>query len=430
MTFAETLDFLYGNLPMFQRVGNQAFKKDLSNTIMLCQNLGNPQFKFKSVHIAGTNGKGSSAHMIAAVLNRAGFKTGLYTSPHLKKFTERIRVDGKEVEESFVVSFVEKIRKDIEQIRPSFFEITVAMAFDYFAYQEVDIAVVEVGLGGRLDSTNVISPLVSLITNIGYDHQEMLGETLPEIAFEKAGIIKENTPVVISEGQSEVKQVFEKSAAEKNSELVFADQIIQIKRKRLEFYHQVVDVLIDGELKYSDIKISLPGEYQLRNLPGIFKSLEILNHKGFHIATDHIINGLAEIQSLTGLKGRWQVLQENPTVICDVGHNLEAWKFILNQLQKYSYQKLWIILGMVKEKKAEQVFAMLPKLAEYYFCQADIPRARPADELFSLAIANELKSKVIMDVNMALEEVLAFASTNDLVFIGGSSFVVAELKDL
>jgi len=430
MTFAETLDFLYGNLPMFQRVGNQAFKKDLSNTIMLCRNLGNPQFKFKSVHIAGTNGKGSSAHMIAAVLNRAGFKTGLYTSPHLKKFTERIRVDGKEVEESFVVSFVEKIRKDIEHIRPSFFEITVAMAFDYFAYQEVDIAVVEVGLGGRLDSTNVISPLVSLITNIGYDHQEMLGETLPEIAFEKAGIIKENTPVVISESQSEVKQVFEKSAAEKNSELVFADQIIQIKRKRLEFYHQVVDVLIDGELKYSDIKISLPGEYQLRNLPGIFKSLEILNQNGFHIATDHIINGLAEIQSLTGLKGRWQVLQENPTVICDVGHNLEAWQFILNQLQKYSYQKLWIILGMVKEKKAEQVFTMLPKLAEYYFCQADIPRARPADELFSLAIANELKSKVIMDVNLALEEVLAFASANDLVFIGGSSFVVAELKDL
>lgn len=424
-SYEQTIEYLYANLPMFQRVGAVAFKKDLTNTLALCEALGNPQQKFKSIHVGGTNGKGSTAHMLASVLQSAGYKTGLYTSPHLKSFTERIRINGQEVSQAFVVDFVNRIRPHIDRIKPSFFEITVAMAFDYFAKQQVDIAVIEVGLGGRLDSTNVITPEVSVITNIGFDHMDMLGDTLPKIAFEKAGIIKQRIPVVISERQEEVAQVFEEKAKLEQAPIFFADRPVTIRQHGNSV--KVNAVFQDQPIEF---EFPLLGSYQQKNIAGVLTALECLTDRGFSISKEQVCDGMQQVISQTGLKGRWQILQGNPLVICDTGHNVDGIRLIVKQLATYSYKNLFMIIGMVKDKDHGAVFNLLPKEAHYIFCQANIPRAMDAHQLAKEAKAFGLTGDVVPNVNDALNMALQKAKPDDLIFVGGSTFVVAELNNL
>lgn len=423
MNYAETVEFLYQSLPMFQRVGASAFKKDLTNTIALCEVLDNPHQKFKSIHIAGTNGKGSTSHMLAAVLQSAGYKTGLYTSPHLKEFTERIRIDGNEVSQDFVVDFVKRIKPHLDRIQPSFFEITVAMAFEYFATQHVDIAVVETGLGGRLDSTNVITPILSVITNISWDHMDLLGNTLPAIASEKAGIIKNHIPVVISETQPEVKSVFVSKASETKSKIVFADQVYQVRK------HEGIFIVYQSET-YFTIKCDLLGTYQSKNITGLLAAIDELRLEGFSIAKEAVLDGLKNVTARTGLKGRWQKLSENPVTICDTGHNEAGITEILNQLAEMKFNKLHWVLGMVKDKDISKVLKLLPVSAQYYFCQANIPRAMEAAKLAQHAKEIGLTGKVVPDVNDAIHRATQNAAPEDLILIGGSTFVVAEIKNL
>ncbi|MEO0553925.1 MAG: folylpolyglutamate synthase/dihydrofolate synthase family protein [Bacteroidota bacterium] len=423
-TYQEIIEYLYSQLPMFQRVGASAFRKDLTNTIKLCKALNFPQHQFKSIHVAGTNGKGSSSHMLAAVLQYAGYKTGLYTSPHLKNFSERIRINGEPVEPQFVVDFVKKIRPHIEKLAPSFFEITVAMAFDYFAHHQVDIAVIEVGMGGRLDSTNVILPEVSLITNISMDHSQWLGDTMEKIAGEKAGIIKEFIPVVISERQPRIDQVFEQKALENQSTLYFASEDIVLSE---------IDDLYQLQLGTGQvlrIEPDLTGNYQKSNVCGVLRTLDILGDRGFIIKDQHIEDGLANVVETTGLKGRWQVLNEAPKVICDVGHNEAGVVENMTQLEQQIYDRLIIIWGVVKDKDLSKILELLPKTAIYFFCEASIPRAMPAEELALEARIMGLKGEVVHDVNEALRLAIKSASERDLIFIGGSTFVVAELDSL
>lgn len=423
--YSEALDYLYQNLPMFQRVGAVAYKKDLTNTVALCEAIGNPQHQLKCIHIAGTNGKGSSSHMIASVLQSAGFKTGLYTSPHLKSFTERIRINGVEVDQHFVVDFVNRIQPFIETIKPSFFEITVAMALDYFVQQKVDIAVIEVGLGGRLDSTNIITPEVSLITNIGYDHMDILGDTLQKIATEKAGIIKANVPVVISERQPDIEEVFTAKAEEMKAPLLFAQD---------EFLCQKGSAGIDvkGRSVSTALTIPLPlkGNYQVKNLAGVLQVIEVLKKKGYVISAEAIVLGLEKTVEQTGLKGRWQQLGTNPTIICDTGHNTDGIQNTVAQIMTYSFRHLHIVLGMVKDKRRDEILRLLPATAQYYFCQAKIPRALDAELLANEARMLGLQGEVISDVNEAVQKAKAIAGPDDFIFIGGSTFVVAELSDL
>lgn len=423
MTYSQALEYLYQALPIFQRVGASAYKADLSNTILLCQALGNPQHKFKSIHVAGTNGKGSSSHMLAAILQTAGYKTGLYTSPHLKEFTERIKINGTEIDKAFITDFVICIEPKIEEIKPSFFEITVAMAFEYFAQQQVDVAVIEVGLGGRLDSTNVITPMVSLITNISWDHQDLLGDTLPKIAFEKAGIIKEHIPVVISERNALVDDVFcEKSLATKSS-IHFATDDWKVSQVK-----DCYSVMHKG--KTEDYVLDLKGDYQRNNLAGVLATVEVLQRKGFHIESGHVRQALKSVINLTGLKGRWQLLGTKPTIICDTGHNEGGVREVVTQLGKQDYAKLFIVWGSVKDKDISAILSLLPKEAYYFFCEAKIPRAMNAGELFRQAAAHQLKGEVISDVNEAIQLAKRMSSENDLIFIGGSTFVVAEIEGL
>ncbi|MCA6073325.1 bifunctional folylpolyglutamate synthase/dihydrofolate synthase [Fulvivirga sedimenti] len=422
--YQDVLDYLYNSLPMFQRVGDSAYKKDLSNTIRLCDALGNPEHKFKSVHIAGTNGKGSSSHYLAAILQSAGYKTGLYTSPHLKSFTERIRLDGREVTPAFVIEFVRKHKALIEEVCPSFFEITVAMAFTYFAEQEVDIAVIEVGMGGRLDSTNVILPEVSLITNISYDHQQWLGNSLPEIASEKAGIIKDHIPVVITEYQDEVAEVFRKKALQHESQIIFAGEQYSVQLSE-EGYRLKMN---DGKVLFFKDEL-LPG-YQLKNIPGVLAVCDILNERGFNIPEKAVITGLEQMKSLTGLKGRWQQLGSKPDVFCDVGHNVSGIAYLLNLIGERDYQQLYFVWGMVRDKDVKPALSLLPTSASYFFCEANIPRAMPATELREKALELGLKGESIADVNDALQAALKIAGKDDLIIVGGSNFVVAELKNL
>ncbi|MFC0262102.1 bifunctional folylpolyglutamate synthase/dihydrofolate synthase [Fontibacter flavus] len=427
MTYQETLDFLFNALPMFQRVGASAFKKDLSNTHALCHHLGNPETKFKSVHVAGTNGKGSSSHAICSILMEAGFRVGLYTSPHLKSFTERIKINGEEIPEEEVVLFVDENKDFLEQLRPSFFEMTVGMAFWYFAKEEVDIAVIEVGMGGRLDSTNIIKPEVCLITNIGYDHMQFLGDTLEKIAGEKAGIIKEHTPVVISQRQVETKSVFEKISGEKNAPIYFAEDyfsISKLKDEELAVYEVKTQ---DASFK---LELDLKGNYQQKNLAGILQSIAVLQQLGYRITQSHIIYGLAQIVKNTGLKGRWQMLGKDPWIICDTGHNEDGIRYITDQISQYSYQQLFMVIGMVNDKDVSKVLSLLPKEAEYIFCQANIPRAMPVEELYQKALKAGLKGQVEKDVNDAIALAKKKATKEDLIFIGGSTFVVAEIKEL
>jgi len=424
--YRTTLDYLYKNLPMFQRVGAVAYKPDLSNTIALCRALGNPEQKVRSVHIAGTNGKGSSSHMIAAILQSAGYKTGLYTSPHLKEFTERIRINGREVEEEYVVDFVNRIKPEIEKIHPSFFEITVAMAFDYYALNKVDIAVIETGLGGRLDSTNVITPLLSLITNIGFDHMDILGDTLVKIASEKAGIIKEGVPVVISEQQPEVEGVFTMKANELKARLSFASQRFSLKQTGPETF----DVYDKAQLFLSNLNPELKGGYQRKNIPGVIASIIELQNQGLVITAQHIREGIENVTKLTSLKGRWQKLGESPLIICDTGHNVDGLKEVVAQIRLQRFDNLFVVLGMVKDKDINSALRILPKEAYYFFCQATIPRALDAEALSDQAKEVGLKGEIVKDVNEAIRFAKMKAGKNDFIFIGGSTFVVADIENL
>jgi dihydrofolate synthase/folylpolyglutamate synthase len=433
MTYRETLDYLFNALPMFQRVGASAYKADLTNTIALCAHLGNPQDTFKTIHVAGTNGKGSTSHALAAVFQAAGYKTGLYTSPHLRSFTERIRIDGQEITEEGVVEFVANNKAFLDELQPSFFEMTVGMAFWYFAKEAVDVAVIEVGMGGRLDSTNVIHPELCVITNIGYDHTQFLGNTLPLIAGEKAGIIKAGVPVVISQSQKETQAVFAQQAAAMKSTIVFADEkweVTKIKESEDPSLQQLASFKVrssDGEFK---LKFGLNGDYQRFNLPGILEAVKQLQDQGWILSEKALKAGLESISERTGLKGRWQILQTKPLTIADTGHNEAGILEVVTQLKNYAYAKLWMVIGMVNDKDISKVLDLLPLEASYIFCQASIPRAMDADELASKAREKGLKGQVIPKVMDALEFARKNASPDDLIFIGGSSFVVAEIENL
>ena len=406
---------------MYQRVGTAAFKKDLSNIIFLCNHLGNPQNKFKSVHVAGTNGKGSSSHMIAAVLQESGYKTGLYTSPHLKRFTERIKINGSEIPEEDVIYFVDIIYQQILEIKPSFFEITVALAFWYFAKESIDIAVVEVGLGGRLDSTNILTPDVALITNISMDHTDMLGDSLPEIAAEKAGIIKQGIPVVIGEKNDNYDYVFQRIAAEKKSVLIHSEN---------EFicHRDGVIEKISGNL--IDLSFNNWPQDQLLNIPGVMSVLELLNKSGFTISKEAKKSGIEKFKEITRFKGRWQKLKNTPLTYCDTGHNIDGIKAIMDEISKYSYNKLHIVWGMVKDKDIKSMLELLPANAHYYFCKPDIPRGQDAEIVHQIAKTLGFKGVVIDDVNDAYQKAISCARDEDFIFIGGSTFVVAELEDI
>ena len=404
MNYKETLDWMFSQLPMYQRQGKMAFKKDLTNTIALSSYLNYPEKQFKIIHVAGTNGKGSTSHMIASVLQEAGFKVGLYTSPHLKDFRERIKINGKEIRKIDVINFIKKNRNFLESQGLSFFEMTVGMAFHYFAKQEVDFAVVEVGLGGRLDSTNIVLPEVSVITNIGLDHTQFLGETLPEIAFEKAGIIKKDIPVVIGEYQQEVHHVFEEIANNLNSKLYVASKLI-------------------NEGFESDLK----GSYQLNNVKTAVQALFLLKDKGIVISEEIIKQGLLSVVKNTGLLGRWQILKKMPKVICDTGHNKEGLNYVFKQLQCESYEQLHIVLGVVNDKDLSTILPLFPKNAKYYFCKPNIPRGLDALQLKSACENFGLEGVIFSSVQEAYKSALKYASINDLIFIGGSTFVVAEV---
>tara|TARA_R110002049_G_scaffold18912_4_gene71741 strand:+ start:6060 stop:7367 length:1308 start_codon:yes stop_codon:yes gene_type:complete len=435
MNYQSSLEFLFHALPMFQRVGASAFKKDLSNTLKLCEHLGNPQNKFKSIHIAGTNGKGSTAHALGSVLQEAGYVTGLYTSPHLKSFRERIKINGIEIPESEIVNFVKAHKDYLLELKPSFFEMTVALSFDYFAKMGIDYAVIETGMGGRFDSTNVITPILSIITNIGFDHEQFLGDSLDKIAFEKAGIIKVKVPVIIGQRQAATTEVFQNKALEKEAPITFADQSIYA---RFNGYSEDSDgknrVVYEIEGTSSFIKkvhLDLLGNYQSKNLPGILASINILKSQGLLIDQKQLFAGLANIVANTGLKGRWQTLSTNPLTICDTGHNIDGIQDIVEQLLTLKNdQQLYMVLGMVKDKAHDKVFEKLPKEARYVFCEADQPRSMPAEALKNLAAGFGLKGTVVKEVNAALAYAREKAKPEDLIFIGGSTFVVAEINDL
>ncbi len=435
MTYAETLAFLYAQLPMYQRVGMVGFKKGLGNTEALMRALGHPEQRFRSVHVAGTNGKGSSAHLLAATLQSAGYRVGLYTSPHLREFTERVRLNGRELAPDYLVAWVEKWRGLFDDIQPSFFEMCVALAFSYFADEAVDIAVVEVGLGGRLDSTNVITPLVSLITNISYDHQALLGDTLPEIAGEKAGIIKPGVPVVISQTQPEVAAVFEAKATAEAAPMTWADQVYTARRAPDEHAAatenaagvQLFDVFRHGAPYLPQAAVGLLGEYQALNLPGVLAGLDALRTHGFALPEAAVRRGLREVTALTGLRGRWSILGHRPLVIADTGHNEAGLRLVMAQLQRVPHRRLHLVIGVVNDKDVTKILPLLPANAVYYFCQADIPRALPADELAALAATAGRPGRAYGPVPAAVAAARAAAAPDDVVFIGGSTFVVAEV---
>lgn len=430
MDYAATLRYLYEHLPMFSRIGAVAYKKDLTNTLLLCDALGNPHKKIKTIHIAGTNGKGSVSHMLAAILQQSGYKTGLYTSPHLKDFRERIKVNGVMCEEHFVIDFTERMIPLIEKIQPSFFEITVAMALDYFEKQGVDIAVIETGLGGRLDSTNIITPELSVITNIGWDHMNILGDTLQKIAFEKAGIIKDNIPVIIGETIPESKDVFETAAAGKNAPIHFASNEFLVTDWKHDHHHLNIAILKKSNQKLDNYLLDLTGIYQTKNICTVLSTVQQLNIKGWHINYDALKEALAVTRKLNGLHGRWEQLQSNPAVIADVAHNIDGIKQVTEQLELMNYYRLHIIIGMVKDKEVEKVLALLPAHATYYFTKAQIPRALPAEELAAKGLALNLKGDVYPDVNIALKMALKNATKEDLILVCGSVFLVGEITYL
>lgn len=426
MTYQETLHYLFTRLPMFSRIGTDAYKKDLTNTIRLCGALGDPQKKFKTIHIAGTNGKGSTSHMLAAILQTAGYKTGLYTSPHLKDFRERIKINGQVCSEEFVIDFTERIKPLINEIEPSFFEITVAMAFDHFAKQGVDVAVIEVGLGGRLDSTNIITPELSVITNIGWDHMNLLGDTLEKIATEKAGIIKKGIPAVIGEVIPETRPVFDSYAT--SAPLIYAQERRWMAGWDYEHHLLKVEVVDKANNEHHHYQLDLPGIYQTKNLLTVLEAAHQLHLQGWRTNTATIQKALQHVKKLTDLHGRWELIQNNPAVILDVGHNVDGVKQLSRQLELTDYDHLHIITGMVKDKDVDAVLALLPQDATYYFTQAQIPRALDAVTLQQKAAGHLLIGNTYPNVNEALQHALAHAHKNDLVLVCGSVFLVGEVK--
>ena len=422
------MDYLYRQLPMYQRVGPVAFKKDLTNTLALCEALGQPQERFPSIHLAGTNGKGSTSHLLAAFLQASGKKVGLYTSPHYNDFRERIKINGQLMPRRTVVRFVQRHRATFERIQPSFFEITVAMAFDYFAQQNVDVAVVETGLGGRLDSTNVLTPVLSVITNISLDHQQFLGDTLPQIATEKAGIIKRGVPVVIGETQAAVRTVFETTSTERQAPIVFADQHIRLTRVRPRLDRMLVDAIGD-DFRINDLAVEVAGAYQLKNIVTALQSWRTLNERTllWPIAEADLRRGWADLRSRTNFFGRWMVLGREPTVLADSGHNEAGIRQVLHQLSATTYDQLHFVLGVVNDKSIDKMLSMLPKSARYYFVKADIPRGLPAATLRDQAATFGLMGRAYQSVRRGLAAAKRSAQSSDLIFVGGSVFVVAEV---
>ncbi len=427
MNYQQTINYLFTRLPMFSRIGAAAIRKDLTNTYSLCRELGDPHTKFKTVHIAGTNGKGSTSHMLAAILQTAGYKTGLYTSPHLHDFRERIRINGAMIPEESVIDFTQRVQPLINSIEPSFFEITVAMAFDYFARERVDIAIIEVGLGGRLDSTNVISPELSVITNIGFDHMNLLGNTLEAIAGEKAGIIKKNTPVVIGEYLAETKPVFEKIAAEQSAPLHFSGAQRYVSDWKYEKNYSTVTVVSKQTDEHEIYQLDLPGYYQNKNLLTVLESIQQLQQKGWRFTRQQVKDGLSQTKKLTGLHGRWELIHTHPDIILDVAHNEDGIKQLMVQLEMADHHQLHLVIGMVKDKEVEKVLALLPKEAIYYFTQAQIPRALDTDKLSAMALSKGLIGKSYPNVTTALKSAKTHARGNDLILVCGSVFIVAEV---
>lgn len=404
-TYCEILDWMFDQLPMYQKQGATAFRKNLDNTLLLSEYLNHPEDKIKTIHIAGTNGKGSTSSMLASILQEAGYKVGLYTSPHLKDFRERIKINGEEIPEAFVYDFMLKHKTFFESHNLSFFEMTVGLAFDYFVKQNIDIAVIETGMGGRLDSTNIITPLVAVITNIGLDHTQFLGNTLGEIASEKAGIIKPNIPVVIGEYTSETREIFEIKAKETQSETYFASDLI-------------------AETPKSD----LIGTYQEKNKKTALQTIRVLQQQGvFNISAENITNGFLNVVKNTGLLGRWQILQENPKIICDTAHNKHGLEIVLEQLQKENFETLHIVLGAVSDKDLDSILPLFPIDAIYYFCKPTVPRGMDAEELQQKAQIYNLIGRAYSSVAEAFVKAKENASNQDLIYVGGSTFVVAEV---
>lgn len=428
MNYEETLDYLFAQLPMFHRIGAAAYKANLDNTHAICEFLDHPENKFRSIHIAGTNGKGSTSHMLAAILQSAGYKTGLYTSPHLIDFRERIRINGEMISKNSVVEFVEKYKTQFEKVQPSFFEWTVGLAFDYFANEKVEIAVIETGLGGRLDSTNVITPLLSVITNISWDHANLLGDTLKKIAAEKAGIIKIEIPVVIGEVREETAVVFTDKAASVNAPIVFAEILLRAEQKESTAPdRQLFSIYAGKQLLFDSLEIDLAGHYQRKNILTVIESVLKLNESGFRIEEEHIRAGLGNVRGLTGLMGRWQTISESPRIVCDVGHNEDGIREILNQLALLSYDRLHIVFGVVNDKDVTSILKLLPVNARYYFCKANLPRALGQEDLKNQAQNFGLKGEAYGSVYDAFLAAKNAAEKSDFVFIGGSTFVVAEI---
>ena len=427
MNYAETTNWMFNKFPMYQKIGASAYKPDLGNIKELLDFLGNPQNSFKTVHVAGTNGKGTVSHTLASIFQECGYKTGLYTSPHLRDFRERIRINGQMIDEQSVIDFIGSNKEKFEEMQLSFFEMATGMAFDYFAKEKVDIAIIEVGLGGRVDSTNVINPELSIITNISLDHVNMLGNTLAEIAVEKAGIIKPNTPVVIGETQPETKDVFIKKAQECKAPIFFADQIVDCDKIHIESLdYQKFDIWKDNELYIEAVEFPLLGYYQKKNLATVICAVEQLKAK-FNIEKKDVINGLEFVVKNTNLMGRWQILSRQPLVIADTGHNVGGIKEIVMQLSDMMFRKLHFVLGCVNDKDIDGILHLLPHYADYYFCKADIPRGLDANILADKALEAGLRGKVYESVQQAYNSALNNAHFDDVVFIGGSNFTVAEV---
>ncbi|HWZ21170.1 MAG TPA: folylpolyglutamate synthase/dihydrofolate synthase family protein [Cytophagaceae bacterium] len=427
MDYKQTIDFLFSSFPMFEKIGGGAYHPGLERIEELCEHFGNPQKKIKTIHIAGTNGKGSSSHLIASVLQSAGYKTGLYTSPHLKEFTERIKISGEEISKEAITDFVNQHLVFFKSFQASFFEITTLMAFYFFAQEDVDIAVIETGLGGRLDATNVLNPEVVLITNISFDHTQYLGNTLDKIAFEKAGIIKPGVSVVIGEKQKETSSVFEKVAKSKNAFLIYAEDFCKLEHVSFSGGKMKVDVALLNHPSLKEVEVGLGGFYQEKNIKGVTTVLELLKQKGWYISETHIRKGFSEVVERTNLKGRWYFLQQNPAVLCDTAHNEAGIKFITEQLKTLSYHNIYVVLGMVKDKEIEKILTLLPKEAWYFFTKPSIPRALETTVLFEKAQQAGLKGEVVETVAEALSKAKMKAGKDDLIYVGGSTFVVAEV---
>ena len=427
MNYEQTLHYLYNKLPLFSLIGKKAYKADLVNTIALCDYLSQPQNHIRTIHVAGTNGKGSVSHMLSSVFQQCGYKTGLYTSPHLKDFRERIRINGKMIPKSFVIDFTEKMKEITEAINPSFFELTFVMALSFFEREKVDIAIIETGLGGRLDSTNVLNPELSVITSIGYDHMDILGNTLEKIAIEKAGIIKKNTPVVVGEWLEETRPVFEKVAGEMGAPLVFAQEnYVACITGQTENY---LEVHLEQKQTHqsTQYQLDLTGHYQVRNLRTVITSLDQL-HGSFHLDPIKISAALRQVSKLTQFHGRWEIIHKSPKVVMDVAHNRDGIQQILDQVKEIPYGQLRIVFGMVKDKEIEKVLEILPASAIYYFTKARIPRALPENELKERAARFLLTGNAYSQVNLALQAALQEASSEDLIIICGSVFVVGEVE--